>query len=163
MAAYISSRFFKTGGKGEEMEFENKFVDEIWRNIFLLLFFPRRANGAWYFIFRFFLSCSFSSFFFYHFHERLKSFDQMVLSVDPNGSRYTGRELIELSRRECFRLFDGAGNCFHVFYEKFTPVIDRAEARANNIVKGNKFVWKESAALIFIIDRIPRKNTKKNI
>lgn len=124
------------------MEFENKFVDEIWRNIFLLLFFPRRANGAWYFIFRFFLSCSFSFFFFYHFHERLKSFDQMVLSVDPNGSRYTGRELIELSRRECFRLFDGAGNCFHVFYEKFTPVIDGPRRGQTTLSKGTNLSGK---------------------
>lgn len=124
---------------------------------FFLLFFSRRANGG--ILYLDFLS---SSFFFYIISTR--DWNRLIKWFCPwiRVDRATRRELIELSRRECFRLFDRAGNCLHVFYEKFTPS-STGPRRANNIVKGNKFVSKESGALIFIIDRIPRKNTKKNI
>lgn len=126
-------------------------------DFFLLFFF--KTSQWWYFIFRFFYLLPF---FFYIISTR--DWNRLIKWFCPwiRMDRATRRELIELSRRECFRLFDRAGNCLHVFYEKFTPS-STGPRRANNIVKGNKFVSKESGALIFIIDRIPRKNTKKNI
>lgn len=69
----------------EEVDIGNKFVLTRYGEAFfsfLFSFFSRRTNGGISYLDFFF-------FFFYHFHERLKSFDQMVLSVDPNGSRYT--------------------------------------------------------------------------
>lgn len=124
---------------------------------FFLLFFSRRANGG-------ILYLDFFIFFLFFYIISTRDWNRLIKWFCPwiRVDRATRRELIELSRRECFRLFDRAGNCLHVFYEKFTPS-STGPRRANNIVKGNKFVSKESGALIFIIDRIPRKNTKKNI
>lgn len=124
---------------------------------FFLLFFSRRANGG-------ILYLDFFIFFLFFYIISTRDWNGLIKWFCPwiRVDRATRRELIELSRRECFRLFDRAGNCLHVFYEKFTPS-STGPRRANNIVKGNKFVSKESGALIFIIDRIPRKNTKKNI
>lgn len=124
---------------------------------FFLLFFSRRANGG-------ILYLDFFIFFLFFYIISTRDWNRLIKWFCPwiRMDRATRRELIELSRRECFRLFDRAGNCLHVFYEKFTPS-STGPRRANNIVKGNKFVSKESGALIFIIDRIPRKNTKKNI
>lgn len=90
---------------------------------FFLLFFSRRANGG--ILYLDFLSSSF--FFLYNFHERLKSFDQMVLSVDPNGSRYTAG-IDRVIETRMFPVVRQGRKLLACFLRKIHTVINRAEA-----------------------------------
>lgn len=91
---------------------------------FFLLFFFFKTSQWWYFIFRFFYLLPF---FLYNFHERLKWFDQMVLSVDPNGSRYTAG-IDRVIETRMFPVVRQGRKLLACFLRKIHTVINRAEA-----------------------------------